>query len=262
VTRFHSTPIRSAHFFKLSKFYKCFQFPLKRNLSRSEVCVFLHITMTFARILILASRKVDTYHSHVGVGRYFVDFLPFSILTSFRGNLMNLPPFLNLSLFFCFNLMLSTSISCCSLSLSLSVSLPLSRSDRPKPRRRPRVPSPKRQPTLPFPSDERSTPFLSLYLCLPPFSLAPIAPSRAAGLEYLVPNDNQLSDNQLFHSQATNVSPHSSLSISVSLPLSRSDRPKPRRRPRVPSPKRQPTLAFPSDERITLSTFQNLGSGR
>ena len=53
--------------------------------------------------------------------------------------------------------------------------------------------------------------------CMPQPSPTPIAPSRAAGLEYLVPQ---------------------------------TDRPKPRRRPRVPTPKRGTTLAFPSDEQI------------
>jgi hypothetical protein len=62
---------------------------------------------------------------------------------------------------------------------------------------------------------------LSLSLSL---SLAPIAPSRAAGLEYLAPQTHRQSQ----------------------LPLSRSDRPKPRRRPRVPSSPNPQTKPAPS----------------
>jgi hypothetical protein len=61
-----------------------------------------------------------------------------------------------------------------------SPSLSLAGSDRPKPRRRPRVPSS-------WDSLQRLCRTLSLS---PSLSLAPIAPSRAAGLEYLAPQTN------------------------------------------------------------------------
>ena len=123
--------------------------------------------MICLRIIIIASRKVDQYHSHAGWGSFvqcflsFIDFDPLVVL------LLRLPPF---SMFFQFQLD-DFNFRFLLLSLSLSVSLPLSRSDHPKPRRRPRVPSslatipirkpperqkPRRRPRVPNSHNQRS----------------------------------------------------------------------------------------------------------
>ena len=108
-------------------------------------------------------------------------------------------------------------------------------------------------------------PFSTLTLCFPPFpffivfvssflslsyflflslSPTPIAPSRAAGLEYLLPLDP--------------IAPSQAAGLEYLVP--QTDRPKPRRRPREPTPNRQTTLAFPSDEAfLPLSLCLSLG---